>query len=110
MIKLSASRLARLGYHGLTREQTNELLRELYKAGEEIVGLKLGSMMSTAQLDAFEQLFVAGDEAGALVWLERNFPKYRELVQEIFKELDDVLRQAVDVTSRQPEPAGRETD
>jgi replicative DNA helicase len=92
MIELTGEHLAELGYRGLTRDQMNELLRELYNAGEEIVGAKLASKMNNKQLDAFERLIVAGDESAALDWLQREFPKYREVVEATFLELDIVLR------------------
>ncbi len=94
MIELTGERLTGLGYRGLTKQQMNELLRELYNAGEEIVGMKLVSEMSNDQLDAFEQFVAADDQAGAFAWLERNFPNYREVVQETFAELDELLRRA----------------
>jgi|GEM_PF-3908279 len=103
MIKLSADRLAGLGYRGLTQGQVNELLRELYNAGEEIVGLQIVARMSDDQVDAFGSFVDADDRAGAMAWLERNVPDYRELVQETFANLDEVLRRAAEETRRGPE-------
>jgi len=99
--RLTADRLVRLGYRGLTRSQADELLQEMYNACEEIVGLKLAKRMSNKQLDAFERFFEAHDDEGAFKWLENNFPDYREIVGETFDELDKALREAAREASRQ---------
>jgi succinate dehydrogenase flavin-adding protein (antitoxin of CptAB toxin-antitoxin module) len=82
----------------------------MYDTGEEIVGLKLAKRMSNKQLDAFERFFEARDDEGAFKWLERNFPDYREIVDETFDELDEALREAAKDATRQPnerEPTSR---
>jgi hypothetical protein len=93
-IDLNAQRLVGLGFRGLTREQTNTLLEEMYKAGEEIVGLKLASRMSDKQLDEFNRLYDSGDEEAAFNWLKTNFPEYRKVADSTFEELDEALRRA----------------
>ena len=93
MIELNAERLAVLGYTGLTREQVNTLLQEMYKAGEEIVGLKLSRRMTEDQIDAFNKFFDEGDDEAAFDWLKENFPDYAEVAESTFEELDEILRQ-----------------
>ena len=98
MIDLSANRLAGLGFRGLTKDQVDALLQEMYKAGEEIVGLKLASLMSEDELDAFGVIIDEGDDAAARKWLERNRPDFREITQTTFEELDEHLRVAANRT------------
>ncbi len=101
-IKLNAELLAGLGYKNLTDEQYRQLLTEFYNAAEDIVGVRLASMMSDSQLDEFGDLFDRRDDAGAFDWLKRNFPNYFDIVKEVFAELEQLLT----VTARQfREPA-----
>ena len=90
-IKFNADRLAGLGYRGLTKDQYNELNSELYTTTEELVGIRLADEMTVQQLDAFEKYFDAGDDVGAFKWLEREFPHYRTIVEEVVAELDALL-------------------
>jgi Protein of unknown function (DUF5663) len=94
MIELNADRLTALGYRGLTREQVNTLLQEMYKAGEEIVGLKLSERMSEEEIDAFNKFFDEGKDDEAFDWLKTNCPDYREIAEVTFEELDATLRDA----------------
>jgi len=113
MIELNAQRLAGLGFGGLTKDQVNSLLQEMYKAGEEIVGLKLASRMSEDELDAFGEIIDEGDDASALKWLELNRPDFREITQTTFEELDEILRAAAARSrgeDRPPAPAEYEAE
>lgn len=94
MIELNAERLTALGYSGLTRSQVNALLQEMYKAGEEIVGLKLAQRMSEEELDDFSRISDEGDDEAAFDWLKANSPDYAEIAESTFEELDEILRQA----------------
>jgi Protein of unknown function (DUF5663) len=94
MIELNAERLTALGYSGLTREQVNTLLQEMYKAGEEIVGLQLAARMSPEEIDAFNKFFDEGKDDEAFDWLKTNFPDYKEIAESTFEELDATLRDA----------------
>lgn len=98
MIELNAERLSALGYTGLTRDQVNKLLGEMYKAGEEIVGLKLANRMSEEELDAFNEFIDEGNDEAAFEWLKTHFPDYAELSETTFEELDEVLREAATQT------------
>lgn len=99
-LKISADRLVHLGYRGLTAEQLTRLQKELYNACEEIVGAKLATRMSMAQLDAFERIIDADDDAAALAWLDRNIPDYRDIVRDTLAELEATLRAAADEITR----------
>jgi hypothetical protein len=44
------------------------------------VGMKLAEQMTNEQLDEFESYIDRQDEAGALKWLETNFPNYKDVV------------------------------
>jgi len=89
--KLDAELLARLGYKGLTASQLNDLLAELYHAAEEIVGIGIASQMSDEQLDEFERFFEAGDDDGALSWLEEKFPDYKKETMAVIGNLEKLL-------------------
>lgn len=91
-ITLSSDLLVELGYEELTASQARELLADLYDAMERMVGVALADEMSEQQLDAFEAFYDANDGPGALAWLRRNFPDYRERVREVFEELKETLR------------------
>ena len=43
--------------------------------------------MTNAQLDEFETFIDANDEAGALKWLETNFPNYKQVVADELEKL-----------------------
>ncbi|MCA9344431.1 hypothetical protein KC946_01210 [Candidatus Saccharibacteria bacterium] len=42
--------------------------------------MKLAQQMSNDQLNEFEKLIDQNNEAGALKWLETNFPDYKQVV------------------------------
>jgi hypothetical protein len=94
-IKFTSERLVKLGFHGLTAEQYNELNSELYQATEEIVGTKLASRMTEQQLDEFEVFFNTRDDAGAFEWIEKEFPDYVQVVESVVAELEGILKDAV---------------
>jgi len=61
----------------------------LYPLLEENVGERLSSRMSPAELDEFESLVDADDEAGASAWLAEHVPDYHEVVRAEFLKLVD---------------------
>ncbi|GMU78970.1 MAG: hypothetical protein AMXMBFR46_17630 [Acidimicrobiia bacterium] len=83
-ITLDAEFLEDVGLGALEPTDANSLLAHCYETLEMRVGTTLAEQMSDAQLTEFEQFVDAEDEAGALSWLECNFPLYRDLVQEQF--------------------------
>jgi hypothetical protein len=48
--------------------------------------------MSDAQLDEFESFIDRNDEAGALHWLETNFPEYKKVVAEELDKLKGEIK------------------
>jgi hypothetical protein len=91
MIKLDDDLLQELGLAGLPQEEKKKLLAHIYETLEMRVGMKLAERMSDAQLTEFEQFIDRNDEAGALHWLETNFPDYKDVVASEF----DVLKKEI---------------
>jgi hypothetical protein len=91
MIKLDDDLLAQLGLAALPAEEKKKLLAHIYETLEMRVGMKLAEQMSEAQLVEFEQFIDRNDEAGALQWLETNFPNYKDVVAAEF----DVLKREI---------------
>lgn len=93
MIKLDDDLLRELGLEALPPEEKKKFLAHLYETLEMRVGMKLAEQMSDAQLSEFEQFIDRNDEAGALKWLESNFPNYKAVVAEEFEKLKNEVRQ-----------------
>lgn len=93
MIKLDDNLLAELGLAGLPPDEKKKLLAHIYETLEMRVGMKLAEQMSDAQLSEFEQFIDRNDEAGALRWLETNFPNYKDVVAAEFEKLKAEVRQ-----------------
>ena len=87
MIKLDDDLLRELGLAALPEEEKKKLLAHIYETLEMRVGMKLAERMTDAQLAEFEQFITASDEAGALRWLEANFPNYKDVVAAEFDNL-----------------------
>jgi len=94
MIKLDDNLLAELGLQSLPPEEKKNLLRHIYETLEMRVGTTLAQQMTDAQLDEFESFINANDEAGALRWLETNFPNYKDVVAQEFEKLKQEVRQS----------------
>jgi hypothetical protein len=80
MFKLDDNFLADVGLATLPAEEKRKMLAHIYETLELRVGMKLAQNMTDAQLDEFEQLMDANNEAGALQWLETNVPNYKDVV------------------------------
>jgi hypothetical protein len=93
MIKLDDDLLQQLGLAGLPPEEKKKLLAHIYETLEMRVGMKLAEQMSDAQLTEFEQFIDRNDEAGALKWLETNFPNYKDVVASEFERLKTEIQQ-----------------
>lgn len=91
MLKIDTALLEEVGLGGLPAEQGNGVLRRFHSTLEGHVGMRLAQQMSAEQLDEFETLIDAEDEAGALAWLERTFPDYKSVVQDEFDRLKNQL-------------------
>jgi hypothetical protein len=90
MFKLDDNLLRELGLGELPAAEKNKMLAHIYETLEMRVGMKLAEQMSNQQLDEFESYIDRNDEAGALKWLETNFPNYKQVVAE---ELDKLKKE-----------------
>lgn len=93
MIKLDDDLLAELGLASLPEEEKKKMLAHIYETLEMRVGMELAKQMSDAQLNEFEQFITRNDEAGALRWLETNFPNYKDVVAAEFEKLKAEIKQ-----------------
>src|SRR5690349_10148426 len=93
MIKLDDNLLQELGLGILPPEEKKKMLAHIYETLEMRVGMELAKQMSDAQLNEFEEFINRNDEAGALQWLESNFPNYKEVVAAEFEKLKLEIKQ-----------------
>lgn len=87
MFKLDDDFLASVGLAQLPQEQRRDFLQHVYDTLELRVGMKLAEQMTDQQLDEFEAFIDAKDDAGALKWLESNFPHYKQVVADELEKL-----------------------
>lgn len=87
MFKLDNTLLEELGLGSLPTEDKNRMLAHIYETLEMRVGMKLAEQMTNEQLDEFESFIDKNDEAGALKWLETNFPNYKQVVADELEKL-----------------------
>lgn len=98
MIKIDADLLEELGLGELPQGERRLFLSHIYETLEMRVGVTLADQMTSEQLDEFEALFSAKDDAGALRWLTENFPNYPEIVNAEFDVLkEEIKAQAQDI-------------
>lgn len=93
MIRIDDTLLEELGLIALPKEERDALLRQIYETLEMRVGMKLAERMSDQQLDEFEKFIDTNDEAGALKWLETNFPDYKQVVADELEKLKAEIKQ-----------------
>jgi len=94
MFKLDDNLLKELGLGGLPASEKNKMLAHIYETLEMRVGMKLAEKMTNEQLDEFEGFIDKNDEAGALKWLESNFPNYKQVVADELEALKSEIKQA----------------
>lgn len=87
MFKLDDELLQQLGLAALPPAEKNKMLAHIYETLELRVGMKLAEQMTDEQLDEFESFIDKNDEAGALKWLETNFPNYKQVVADELEKL-----------------------
>jgi len=95
MFKLDDDLLKELGLGTLPADEKNKMLGQIYETLELRVGMKLAEQMSNEQLDEFESYIDKQDEAGALKWLETNFPNYKDVVGEELQNLKEEIKLSV---------------
>lgn len=93
MFKLDNNFLIELGLGDLPPAEKNKMLAHIYETLEMRVGMKLAEQMSNEQLDEFEGYIKNQDEAGALKWLETNFPDYKNVVAQELEKLKGEIKQ-----------------
>lgn len=93
MFKLDNTLLEELGLGALPAEEKNKMLAQIYETLEMRVGMKLAEQMTNEQLDEFEAFIDRNDEAGALTWLETNFPNYKQVVADELEKLKTEIKQ-----------------
>ncbi|MDB5163405.1 MAG: hypothetical protein JWS12_22 [Candidatus Saccharibacteria bacterium] len=94
MFKLDNTLLEELGLGSLPADEKNKMLAHIYETLEMRVGMKLAEQMTNEQLDEFESFIDKNDEAGALKWLETNFPNYKQVVADQLELLKSEVKQA----------------
>jgi len=92
MFKLDNNFLIELGLGALPADEKNKMLAHIYETLEMRVGMKLAEQMTDAQLDEFESYINRNDEAGALTWLESNFPNYKQVVADELEKLKNEIK------------------
>lgn len=92
MFKLDNQLLVDLGLGNLPADEKNKMLAHIYETLEMRVGMKLAEQMTDAQLDEFEGFIDRNDEAGALKWLESNFPNYKQVVADELEKLKGEIK------------------
>ena len=92
MFKLDDNLLQELGLGSLPPAEKNKMLAHIYETLELRVGTRLAEQMSDEQLDEFEVFIDGNDEAGALHWLETNFPDYKDVVAAELEKLKQEIR------------------
>src|SRR6185312_14721378 len=93
MFQLDDNLLKELGLGELPAAEKNKMLAHIYETLELRVGMRLADQMSDAQLDEFEGFIDRNDEAGALKWLETNFPNYKDVVAEELDKLKAEIKE-----------------
>jgi hypothetical protein len=92
MFQLDDNLLQELGLGTLPPAEKNKMLAHIYETLELRVGMKLAEQMTDAQLDEFEAYIDKNDEAGALHWLETNFPDYKQVVASELEKLKGEIK------------------
>jgi hypothetical protein len=95
-IRIDDSLLVELGLGDLPKEERDKLLAHIYETLETRVGMRLAGVMSDSQLADFEQFIDTNDEAGAVKWLEANYPNYPQVVAEELDKLKAEVKQDAD--------------
>ncbi len=93
MIRIDDTLLEEIGLIALPKQDRDQLLRQIYETLEMRVGMRLAERMTDQQLDEFERFIDTNDEAGALKWLESNFPDYKQVVADELEKLKNEIKQ-----------------
>lgn len=80
MVNIDDKFLAELGLEGLGAEDKKDLIKQIRQTLEMRVGMKIAAKLSNEQLKEFEGYINSKDEAGAMQWLGKNYPNYKDTV------------------------------
>jgi predicted RNA-binding Zn ribbon-like protein len=80
MIELDDQLFSAADLADLPWEHRSLLRQAVYQELETRVGAVIARHATRRQLDAFEAHVRSRDEAGALAWLQQNYPRYRDVV------------------------------
>lgn len=106
MFKLDDNLLNELGLGALPVDDKRAMLGHIYETLEMRVGMTLAQQMTNEQLDEFESFIDSNDEAGALKWLETNFPNYKQVVADELEKLKaEIKAQAPQIVAASQQPA-----
>lgn len=103
MFKIDNNMLQELGLGALPSQEKNMMLRHIYDTLELRVGMKLAEQMSSQQLDDFEQLMPKQNDSAeiktqkekqAFMWLQENFPNYKQVVANELELLKNEIKQS----------------
>lgn len=97
MLRLDNNFLEEIGLGSLPEEDKKAMLAHIYETLEMRVGVRLAEQMTNEQLKEFEALIDANDEAGALKWLETNFPNHKDVVA------DELNKLKAEITAAAPQ-------
>lgn len=86
---LTGGEFARLGFTFETPEETELFASVIQEELEVRIGHTIGKKLTDAQMKEFDHFH---DQKESSLWLERNCPDYREIVQEEQVRLEDELR------------------
>lgn len=105
MFKLDDNLLNELGLGSLPQDDKRAMLGHIYETLEMRVGMTLAQQMTNEQLDEFESFIDSNDEAGALKWLETNFPNYKQVVADELEKLKtEIKSQAPQIVAASQQP------
>lgn len=107
MFKLDDNLLRELGLGSLPPAEKNRMLGHIYETLEMRVGMTLANQMTDAQLTEFESFIDGNDEAGALKWLESNFPNYKQVVADELEKLKVEIKAAAPQIIASSQQAGQ---
>lgn len=88
--------LQSVGLNDLPEDQKANFLQLLYEELEVRVGSRLSEGMDDKLLAEFVKLSDADDNVGALEWLEKNRPDYKQVVTEELEKLKQEVMQNKD--------------
>ncbi|MET7832494.1 tetratricopeptide repeat protein [Micromonospora sediminicola] len=91
-ISLGPDLLTEVGIEYRSEAEARQILDWISSRLEERVGMKTAKLMLAEQIDEFGVFIGRNDQAGALSFLEHEFPEYRQIVDETYAEIKEQLR------------------